>query len=32
VNHPQANLEAGSYLMLTVTQEIRLVPAGSQGN
>lgn len=32
VSHPQANLEAGSYLMLTVTQEIRLVPAGSQGN
>ena len=32
VSHPQANLEAGSYLMLTVTQEIRLVPTNSQGN
>lgn len=32
VNHPQANLDAGSYLMLTVTQEVRLVPAASPGN
>jgi hypothetical protein len=32
VSHPQANLDAGSYLMLTVTQEVRLVPAASTGN
>ena len=32
VNHPQANLETGSYLMLTVTEQVRLVPEGSQGN
>lgn len=32
VSHPQANLNAGSYLMLSVTQEVRLVPAASQGN
>jgi hypothetical protein len=32
VNHPQANLETGTYLMLTLTQQVRLVPEGSQGN
>ncbi len=32
VSHPQANLESGSYLMLTVTQQVQLVPAMSQGN
>ncbi len=32
VNHPQANLQTGSYLMLTVTEQVRLVPEGSQGN
>lgn len=33
VNHPQANLDAGSYLMLTLTQQVQLVPAAnSQGN
>jgi hypothetical protein len=31
VSHPQANLETGSYLMLTVTEPVRLVPEGSQG-
>jgi hypothetical protein len=32
VSHPQANLESGSYLMLTVTQQVQLVPSTSQGN
>lgn len=33
VSHPQANLDAGSYLMLTLTQQVHLVPAAtSQGN
>jgi hypothetical protein len=33
VSHPQANLDAGSYLMLTLTQQVQLVPTGnSQGN
>jgi len=32
VNHPQANLETGTYLMLTLTQQVRLVSEGSQGN
>jgi hypothetical protein len=32
VSHPQANLESGSYLMLTLTQQVQLVPANSQGN
>ena len=32
VSHPQANLESGSYLMLTVTQQVQLVPTTSQGN
>ncbi|HEY2466303.1 MAG TPA: hypothetical protein VGI45_00505 [Terracidiphilus sp.] len=33
VSHPQANLEADSYLMLTLTQQVQLVPAAnSQGN
>jgi hypothetical protein len=31
VSHPQANLETGSYLMLTVTEQVRLVPEGFQG-
>jgi hypothetical protein len=31
VSHPQANLETGSYLMLTVTEQVRLVPEGLQG-
>ncbi|HKD60119.1 MAG TPA: hypothetical protein VKB47_06645 [Terracidiphilus sp.] len=33
VSHPQANLDAGSYLMLTVTEQVRLLPeSGVQGN
>ena len=32
VNHPQANLDEGSYLMLTVTERVHLDPAGTQGN
>lgn len=33
VSHPQANIDAGSYLMLTLTQQVQLVPAvNSQGN
>lgn len=32
VSHPQANIDAGSYLMLTLTGQVQLVPAGSQGN
>jgi len=32
VSHPQANLDAGSYLMLTVTEQVQLVPATPQGN
>jgi hypothetical protein len=32
VSHPQAHLDAGSYLMLTLTQPVQLVPAGAQGN
>jgi hypothetical protein len=32
VNHPQANVEAGSYLMLTLTGQVQLVPTGSQLN
>jgi hypothetical protein len=32
VSHPQAKLESGAVLMLTLTDQIRLVPAGSQGN
>ena len=33
VSHPQANIEAGSYLMLTLTQQVQLVQAAnSQGN
>ena len=33
VSHPQANLDAGSYLMLTLTQQVQLVPAANaQGN
>jgi hypothetical protein len=31
-SHPQTNLEAGSYLMLTVTEQVQLVPASPQGN
>lgn len=33
VSHPQANLDAGSYLMLTLTQQVQLVRTGnSQGD
>jgi hypothetical protein len=32
VSHPQANLESGTVLILTLTEQMRLVPAGSQGN
>lgn len=33
VSHPQANLDSGTYLMLTLTQQVALVPAqNSQGN
>ena len=33
VSHPQANIDAGSYLMLTLTQQVQLVAAtNSQGN
>jgi hypothetical protein len=32
VSHPQANLDAGSYLMLTVTEQVQLVPEGAEGN
>ena len=31
-SHPQTTLEAGSYLMLTVTEQVQLVPATPQGN
>ncbi|MBS1803065.1 MAG: hypothetical protein JST28_06835 [Acidobacteria bacterium] len=31
-SHPQTTLEEGSYLMLTVTEQIQLVPAAPQGN
>jgi len=31
-SHPQTTLDAGSYLMLTVTEQIQLVPATPQGN
>lgn len=31
-SHPQTTLEEGSYLMLTVTEQIQLVPATPQGN
>jgi len=32
VSHPQANLDSGSYLMLTVTEQVQLIPSASQGN
>src|SRR3569833_554229 len=32
VSHPQTILDAGSYLMLTVTEQVQLVPASPQGN
>ena len=32
VSHPQANLEAGTVLILTLAEQMRLVPAGTQGN
>jgi hypothetical protein len=32
VNHPQANLDSGSVLMLTLTEPVRLVPAGTPGS
>jgi hypothetical protein len=31
-SHPQTNLDAGSYLMLTVTEPVQLVAANPQGN
>lgn len=31
-SHPQTTLDAGSYLMLTVTEQVQLVPATPQGN
>jgi len=31
-SHPQTTLEAGSYLMLTVTEQVQLVPTTPQGN
>ena len=31
LSHPQANLETGSYLMLTLTEQVRLVPRGLSG-
>ncbi len=32
VNHPQANLDSGSVLMLTLTEPVRLVPAVTPGS
>jgi hypothetical protein len=32
VNHPQANLDSGSVLMLMLTESVRLVPAGTPGS
>lgn len=32
VSHPQANLESGAVLMLTLTDQVQLVPAAPQGN
>ncbi len=32
VSHPQARIESGAVLMLTLTDQVRLVPAVSQGN
>lgn len=32
VNHPQAHLETGDVLILTLTQNMRLEPAGRRGN
>jgi hypothetical protein len=32
VNHPQAKLESGTVLILTLTEPMRLVPNGVQGN
>jgi hypothetical protein len=32
VNHPQAKLESGTILMLMLTDQVRLVPAGTPGN
>ena len=31
-SHPQTTLEEGSYLMLTVTEQVQLVPSSPQGN
>src|SRR6185503_2421926 len=31
-SHPQTTLDEGSYLMLTVTEQVQLVPANPQGN
>jgi hypothetical protein len=32
VSHPQTNLESGTVLILTLTEQMRLVPSGTQGN
>jgi hypothetical protein len=32
VSHPQANLDSGTTLMLTLTERMHLVPAGSNGD
>jgi hypothetical protein len=32
VSHPQAKIEEGAVLMLTLTDQVRLVPAATQGN
>jgi hypothetical protein len=32
VSHPQAKIESDTVLMLTLTDQVRLVPAVSQGN
>ena len=32
VSHPQTTLESGSYLMLTVTEQVQLVPTVTQGD
>lgn len=32
VSHPQANLDSGAVLMLTLTDQVQLLPTGSQGN
>jgi hypothetical protein len=32
ISHPQANLNSGSVLMLTLTEQVHLVPSSTQGN